>query len=184
MVGSELVREITASDPLNCATLFDTFGCVRLVEHLPKIVSSEMYFSPQNAFAVEGRTRQPNQGSLVGFILVSFEPAIPSQNAAVKKNAFLPIVSASERQKAVDWIIANNKFGEGSDIISDLLFFIDSGVGLYPSAAVRIGVGHGLTKTGKGYMLESRAGKFTAREMTAAETAIAGGTEITRLVVP
>jgi hypothetical protein len=152
----------TASDPLICAVPAGTFDCVEITKQ-SDIVESQMWLSPNNSFAVQSRVRRSEKGPLIGFILISFESTAQSENVVVTKNSFVPVLSASERQEAIEWIRANNKFGEGSDVVGDVLFLLDMGVGLYPKAAVRITVGSAVTKSGKGYILECRSGKFAAR---------------------
>lgn len=183
-IGTEILYVINASDPLICNMPVGTFNCVEITKRSPNIVTSQNYLSPDNSFAVQSRVRRPNKGALISFRLISFESSVRSENADNTKNSYVQILTTAERQKAIEWIKANSKFGEGSDIIDDVLFFVDSGVGLYPKAAVRIAVSSDLTKSGKGYILECRNSKFIAREMTAEESDKSGKGSITRSVVP
>ena len=91
-------------------------------------------------------------------------------------------IPKEERQKAVDWIKSNNKFGEQTDIVENVIFLLHEGIRLYPKAGTRITIGSDVTKSGRAYRLDWRGGKLSVGELKKEEWEKTTG--VTRTAVP
>jgi hypothetical protein len=176
---SETGYVISASAPDQCVVACGTFPCTELRRtDLSGPIERQIWLSPNLPAALRAKLRRPGgQKGWVLFELVSVEASGQSRKAA---GGVLP---AAERQKAIDWIKANNKFGADSDLVMDLVHLLQEGVLKHPGAGLKFLLGRELTKDAKGYVLEWRAGKFSARQMTVEENQTAGPMSFTRQVV-
>lgn len=128
-----------------------------------KLLSSR-WFSPQLPLAVRSRERRPNSTAVALYELQSYRTATENKEASKLK------IDRVQRQKAIGWIKAHNKFGEEAQIVDDFIFQLHAWAQASPSSSLRWAVGSGNTKGGKAYLLEWVPGRFSSRELTAAES--------------
>jgi hypothetical protein len=159
-----------------CVMACGTFPCARIERSdLRGLILSEIWIAPALPAALQSKLQRAGDGKgKIAFELISFKAAGQSQPAK------LPAIPAAERQKAIAWVKANNKFGESSGIVADFIFLLHEGIRLFSGGPLQFQIGSGLTKDGQGYVLAWRAGKFSSRAMTAAEASQAGPNAFTR----
>jgi len=170
--------QIVASYPMTCVVPVGTYSCISLQRFvLNGPLESLVLINPEIPATLVSRLKRPGEGAeeLI-YELIAVEASGRSATATAPA---LPVV---ERQKAIDWMKQNCKFGESSRIVTDLIYLLHEGVRTYPDAALRFAVGSELTKEGKGHVLEWRKGKFSSREMTEEESKTAAPESITRTV--
>jgi hypothetical protein len=126
-------------------------------------VDMQFWLSPELPIALRSRARRPRSTAMILFELASYSTAGKSG----KTIASIP--SSVERKKAIEWMKANNKFGEQSQIVDDMIFQLHMNTRHDGSARLQWIVGSGVTKDSKGYTLIWENSIFKVREYSADE---------------
>ncbi|MFI5398625.1 MAG: hypothetical protein ACHQ9S_24110 [Candidatus Binatia bacterium] len=129
---------------------------------------SVIWLNPQVPVAIRTRWRRPNGTAMLLFELLSYEASGESRPAG-------NTLTGPEREKAVGWMKANNKWGESSQAVDDFIFQLQSGVQEHPGSTLRWILGRGTTKIGRGYRLEWKQAGFTMSELTQGDATDAVG---------
>lgn len=167
---------MSSGGPRVCAVPAGVFPCAEIERNdfgKPG-VQSFMAIASKAPAAIRSRVRRAGGTGMILFELLSIGAAVePAAEALIPK---------VERQKAIEWIKTNNKFGEHADIVENVVFLLHDGVRTYPKAGIRISVGSDVTKDGRAYRLDWRGGKLSLTQLRKEDWEKTTG--LTRIAVP